>query len=78
MFIHASCLYLLSGVVHCKSMHSMLLLKSGLVAFSLVFNKLITSLRTKIFVGRFNTSSLNAFAKVIRASVKHFVPVNVT
>jgi hypothetical protein len=56
----------------------MRLLKSGLVAISLVFNKVITTLRTKIFFGRFNTSSLNAFAKAIRASVKHFVPVNVT
>jgi hypothetical protein len=55
----------------------MLLLKSGLAAISLVFNKLITSLRTEIFFDRFNTSSLNAFAKVIRAAVRHFVPVNV-
>jgi hypothetical protein len=55
----------------------MLLLKSGLIAISLVFNKFITTLRTKIFFGRFNTYSLNAFAKVIRSSLKHFVPVNV-
>ena len=55
----------------------MLLLKSGLVAISLVFNKLITTLRTKIFFDRFNTSSLNAFAKVIRVSGKQFVPVNI-